>query len=143
MWCQPKSVPWHSKILVFGDAKKWLGLGIAGDRQEDAAGMGQPKNTEGLGNEALCAKTGGKLDRDTFASIRLPSSLLCEPGDNSGWFWDTGLGLSRTNTSAGETRAGFLVKELKCHQSSDVISRARAVLPASGELYLLRIFCPS
>lgn len=95
---------------MFGDAKKWLGLGIAGGRQEEAVGTGQPKSTEMLGNEALCAKTGGgKLARDTFAAISLPSSLLCEPGDNPGQFWDTGLSLSRTNTSTGETWAGFLI----------------------------------
>lgn len=95
---------------MFGDAKKWLGLGIAGGRQEEAVGMGQPKSSEVLGNEALGAKTGGgKLDRDTFADIRVSSSLLCEPGDNSGWFWDTDLHLSRTNTSIRETWAGFLI----------------------------------
>lgn len=96
---------------MFGDAKKWLGLGIAGGRQEEeAAGMGQPNSTEVLGNEALCAKTGGgKLGRHAFAAVRLPSSLLCKPGNNSGQFWDTGFCLSRTNTSVRETWAGFLV----------------------------------
>lgn len=45
------SSPWLG--LVFGDAKKWLGLGIAGGRQEEAEGVGQPKSAEVLGNEAL------------------------------------------------------------------------------------------
>lgn len=41
-------------------------------------GSGQPKSTEMLGNEAVCAKTDGEeLGGDAFAAIWLLSSLLC------------------------------------------------------------------
>lgn len=63
---------------MLGDAKKWLALRIAGGGQEQTAGAGQPKSTEMLGNEAVCAKTdGGDLGRDAFAAVGLLSSLLC------------------------------------------------------------------
>lgn len=64
--------------LVFGDARKWLALGIAGGRQEQAVGAGQPKSPDVLRNEAVCAQTdGGQLDRDAFAAFGHLSSLLC------------------------------------------------------------------
>lgn len=64
--------------LAFGDAGKWLALGIAGGGPEQAAGTGQPKSTEMLRNEVGCAKTdGGEPDRDAFTATGLLSPLLC------------------------------------------------------------------
>lgn len=53
-------------------------LGISGGGQEQAAGTRQPKSTEMLGHEAVCAKAdGGEVDRDAFMAIGLLSPLLC------------------------------------------------------------------
>lgn len=92
MWCQPKSIPWHSKILQLTMAGScvWRCKEVAGIRKSwgqagGGCGYGAAQKHWGAWEWGSGCKNRRRKARPyTFAAIRLPSSLPGEPGDNSG-----------------------------------------------------------